>query len=350
MKTVMRTTILMIGTVVTIGCYPYEHRSGEYLAGTVDPIKFPTAYLGTGGTPQKSGGKFAPVKAWVAGTATYYYLFPMPAAQAAADDPLAVDSAPLAYVFDPRSDDPFPQTPACVPPADYVYDQRRDAIRYDEEGDILTLLPSSAGYLPVVAEVPVASAGEPCQDIKSEKTLVTRNDVSLPITPPDSPVGDPHGTPDGKYLAWAIFDPGADVVRPDGTTDPTGLTPQRWGFYQHYLAPFFDGGYLPTKAVTVPGTMGAPDAQVTEAVPQKLYYPTLVPGGAGMPPKKGAFGKGFDVLEAARGQAGYSPLCQVFSFKPADPNALPTDPAAIDQATVMDTGTYVYCLQLEGGR
>src|SRR5262249_42584798 len=74
------------------------------------------------------------------------------------------------------------------------------------------------GYLPMVAEVPVISADEPCQEIKSEDILLTRNDVGVTvITAAPFENAKQIGKPDGKFLAWALIDPRAEV---DFTSDP----------------------------------------------------------------------------------------------------------------------------------
>jgi hypothetical protein len=328
------------------GCNPYERRSGEYDAGPDDPSKFPAAYLGAGGDAKLGGGVFAASAAFVDGNPVGYYPFPFSNAQLAAADPLALGAAfatPPAYVFDPAASDPFPTTARCTPPAKYVYDPQRDGIHYDQEGNVFTALPADASYVPLVAEVPVTSNGEPCQSIKSSDTLVQSPLVVVPLQPP--PKGSaadalPSGVPDGKLVAWALVDPSATVLFPDGSVDKqTFLGPQKFGWYNHYLTQYLDGGYVPT--------MGG------ELVTQTLYVPTLVPGtdmsGAPAPtPTMGAPGSGYDVLQAARGTAGYSPICRVMTFVPADPMNPPTSEAAIDMTTVMPAPTpFLYCLQVE---
>jgi len=298
------------------GCNPYARRSGEYSAGPVDVSHFPAAYLGAGGDPKLGGGVFQAAAAFVDGNPVGYYAFPFSRAQLAAADPLALGDAfatPPAYVFDPSASEPFPGKPRCAAPAGYVYDAQRDGIRYDDQGNVFTALPADASYVPLVAEVPVQSGGEPCQSIKSSDTLVTSPLVTVPLQPP--PKGSaadalPHGVPDGKILAWALIDPSAEVRFPDGSLDPTThLGPQKLGWYNHYLTQYLDGGYVPT--------MGAP-------------------------------GSGYDVLQAARGAAGYSPVCQVMTFVPADPLNPPTSVAAIDMTTVMPAPTpFTYCLQVQ---
>lgn len=321
------------------GCSPYSDAVRDYY-GSVDPQSFPAAYAGN------SDGEIAPVAAWSGGQRIGYYAFPLPAKQAGADDPLALSSLPVAraYVFDPAPPSPFPPTPRCAVPAGYQYDQRRDAYRYDEQGNVFVTLPDTKGYVPVVGEVPVQSGLERCQDDKSEAQILADRRLTVPRVP-----GAVSGTPDGRYLAWPIINPEAIVANPDGSlpdaTQPpyTGLGPQKWGWYDHYLLAYLDGGYLPTEqAMSSTG-----DGLVTRAVAQRLYYPTMVLDHGKVGP--GSPGAGFDLVEARRGDAAYSPLCHVFSYVPSDPNAPARDVAEIDAAInqVTDTGSYVYCLQLQ---
>jgi len=355
----MRGTAVLLAIAVAGGCNPYEKRSGEYYAGAVDPAGFPAPYLGAGGDPKRSGGVILASGATAHDAPAPYYAFAVSAAQAAAADPLAVSTdgnptaipAALAYVFDPQPDDPFPAHPRCTAPAGYVYNPEHDGYRLYEQGNVFTALPA-AGYAPLVAEVPVTSNGEGCQSIKSAATLVTADDVLVQTVPPKFPLPDakPTGVPDGRFLAWAIVDPGAEVRFPDGHLDPqSGMGPQRIGWFDHYLLTYLDGGYAPTTAVVVPGMAGNPDVTVVHLVAQNVYFPTAIP--ATLPsgvvvPAAGHLGDGFDVLDAVRGEPGYSPLCRVFSFVPADPLHPPTSAAAIDATQLHDTGTFVWCLQV----
>ena len=320
----IRLGVVCWGLLLLSGCNPYARRSGEYSAGPVDVSQFPPAYLGAGGDPKYGGGVFQPSSAFVDGNAVGYYAFPFSDAQLAADDPLTLGDAfatPPAYAFDPAASDPFPAKPRCTPPAGYVYDEQRDGIDYAEQGNVFTALPTGASYVPLVAEVPVQSNGEPCQSIKSSDAL-------------------PSGVPDGKIVAWALVDPSASVLFADGSVDPTTLLgPQKFGWYNHFLTQYIDGGYVPTTG--------------TELVAQTLYVPTLVPGTdmSGAPaatPTMGNPGSGYDLLEAARGASGYSPICRVMTFVPADPMNPPTSVAAIDMTTLMPAPTpFLYCLQVE---
>ena len=51
--------------------------------------------------------------------------------------------------------------------------------------------------------------------------------------------------------------------------------------------------------------------------------------------------------DAARGDAGYSPICRVLSYRPGDPGNLARSVAEIDSSTVLpDRRGYVYCFQV----
>jgi hypothetical protein len=332
--------------VLLAACDPYTRFVGESSAGAVDPVKFPAPYLGDGGDGKTPGmGKLSAVAAFVADAPIGYYSFPY-----MGDLSLATEGAlsvPIAYNFDTGA------TGKCVPPDSYVFDQQRDAVRFDQQGDIFTLLPDDPSYVPVVADVTVTPNGLPCQDTKSELNVVKRDDVTLALIQPEHPdeVGaHATGKPSGKFFARAIIDPSIDVRFPDGSVDPnTGLGPQSWGWFQRYLLAFIDGGQVPVLDKDVVNSTGQAQ-RVTQMVTQALYFPTQHPGmdmqGNMVPvPAMGA-GEGFDVLEHTRGDAMYSPLCEVFSFDPKDPMAPETNVKNIDQATVMPTGNFVFCLQV----
>jgi hypothetical protein len=360
---------IVLVTASLFGCDPYQNRSGEFNAGPVDPRSFPAPYLGTGGDPKFGGGVFAPAPAWVAGQKVGYYAFPLSSTQETAlemgADPLAITvdgtdagvvSAPLAYVFDPTATSPFPAQPRCTPPASYVYDVQRDGISYAEQGNVFTTLPKDGSYAPIVSEVAVTSFAEPCQSIKSVETLMSSTTVQLSKRASNSDTGTIQtGAPDGKYLAWALIDPGAEVDYLSGA--PTAAThylgPQKFGWFDHYLTAYLDGGYIPTVTTTIPGMDGMPDSTVVDFATQVLYVPSQIPGTDkdGNPvavPSDGVPGSGYDLLQAARGSSGYSPICQVMTFDPADPLNPPTDEADIDMTTVMPAPTpFIYCLQLQ---
>ena len=338
-----------LGSLATLpACNPYNNFSGEYYAGPFDGTGFPSAYQGElPGPADQGGGVITPIAAAANNAAIGYYMFPLGKGQGAdpdgvlPDDPLNVDflTIPNAYVFDPVATpaNALPSPGKCAFPKEYVFDQRTEAYRHDEQGVIFTSVPNAA-YFPIVAEVPVTSAGQPCQDAKSAAAVKAKLD------------GIQVGTPDGKYLAFAILDPASDV-QPNGAN---GLGPIHLGFYNHFLVQFIDGGYVPTISVQA---MGMTPAH-TEFVTQKLYYPTSVAGVDDMTMMPIAVPAdpftGNDILEAGRGDAGYSPICEVWSYDPdLDPvTMLPVargsaaELTATEMGTAMATGQLVYCFQV----
>lgn len=324
-------------------------RGGAYDVEPVDPANFPAAYLGVGGDPTMGGGIFTAFAAYVSGATTEYYSFPFSDAQLAAADPFAVGTSfdtPLAYVLDPGASSPYPAKQLCVAPANYVYNPQRDAIHYDEQDDVFTALPADSSYVPIVAEVPVTSNGEGCQTIRSSDELVTSKKLTVKTVPAAIPTSKPTGVPDGKYLAWAIIDPGAEVRHSDGMPETlTNLGPERIGWYNGYFVEYLDGGYVATAP--------ASDGTDTDLQTQVLYVPDTVPGtdANGNPvqqPTMGSPGSGYDILQAKRGDAGYSPVChvQVFTVPAAGPQ--PTSEADIDKTTLVDAPIpFIYCLQTE---
>jgi hypothetical protein len=367
--TAMRGIGLVLAAASLLGCDPYQHRNGEFSAGPVDPSGFPAAYLGANGDPKFGGGVFAPTPAWAGGQPIGYYAFPLSTPQQTAlamgADPLALSvdgkdagvfTTPLAYAFDPTSSSPIPAESRCTPPAGYVYNVQRDGISYAEQGNLFAALPKNDGYVPIVSEVAVTTLNESCQSIKSVETLMASASVQLNrVTSNSSIDAVATGVPDGRYIAWALIDPGAEVDYLSGkpTAATNYLGPQKFGWYDHYLVAYLDGGYIPTVTTTIPGMNGMPDSTVVDFATQVLYVPSQIPGTDtnGNPatvPTGGVPGSGYDVLHAARGSDGYSPICQVMTFNPADPMNPPTDEAAIDMTTVMPAPTpFVYCLQLQ---
>jgi len=277
----------LVVTALAVACNPYAYQKGEFNAGSLDAANFAAPYKGANGDPNVNGyvsgrGTFSEIRAYINHQPRGYYSFPFTSGQSQQGrDPLLLyrdltvvnlDSvgskrpyAPNAYVFDPAPPNPFPETPKCTPPANYQYDEERDDMRLDEQSNIFTLLPiatevpgqaSKFDYVPVVGEIAVSAAGQPCQSLKSERTL---NSVL--------------GTPafDNNYLLWAIIDPSAGVYRvgevgsltdrylADGTPNPRysrGQTFQKWGWFGQYYLAYIDGGYIPTQPVTVPVTVG----------------------------------------------------------------------------------------------
>jgi hypothetical protein len=150
-----------------------------------------------------------------------------------------------------------------------------------------------------------------------------------------------HGVPDGNYLAWAIIDPSADVTPNDPVTF-FGLT-EHWGWYGRFLLAYIDGGYIPHTT-----DMDGNDVATT----QNVYVVNAVD--ASMNPVTGADPKGLpgggtDVVEHARGEAGYSPICQVRTYTATSATDLPTSAAEVMTKGTLDPvgadgPVYVYCL------
>jgi hypothetical protein len=328
-------------------------------------------YKGAGFAESEQYGTFVPFPALVAGQ--YVGFFPFPAAASHLVLKAGMTNRPLAYVFDPGANEPIVSPAKCQAPENYVFDQQRDFVRFNEQGNIVTALPTAATYRPIYAEVKVTTNGTRCQSIKSHEDVVQDKTVSfegelVPAPPGAAPPALPSGPPSGKYVAWAVIDPAADVLHfnPDdpGTpfNDPnTGLGPQKWGWFDHYLMAYIDGGYIPTMQGMVSDGMGGMQP-ATVAQTQALYIPTHIVDDMGMVvenPILDADGNlapsGFEVLEARRGQPGYSPICEVLLVDTELTAAagLPTDAAQIDPATVIappagsGIPSFIYCLQTE---
>ena len=379
------------------GCNPYHNQSGGFLAGSVDPAMFPAPYQGQGFTQNAAPGTFIPAAANYNGGAVAFFMFPvsgdMPITTlapgqllTATSDPNAMPgnqppsfAAPLAYVLDPQEpatpgmptamSSPYPAKQQCTPPMNYVYDERTDAFRLDEQGAVFTALPDTTGldpglvgeglgYSPIVSEVVVNSHGEPCQDIKSAEQVVQRSDVTLPmplVPPAPGTNNPPSGTPDGNFLGWAIIDPSADVISPDALfggdehNPNTGLGPQKFGWFDHYLLAYLDGGYIPTTTGPVPDPNTGMPVQTTQLVAQTLLVPTEITNNLGAVVSNDAPGSGFDIMQFARGvDAQYSPICHVLFFTPPDPTNPPTSFQDVTAAMLQpDMGQYISCLQVQ---
>jgi hypothetical protein len=334
------------------GCDPYPDLggAGESL-GPIDPVTFPAANLGTGGRRERPGlGVFTETHAFAGGADVGYFPYPVPAGAdplvLRLDDQPAID-VPQAFVFDPGDDDPIPAAYACKAPSGYRYSRRRDEVRLDQQGNVFTALPvatytpgvaATTSYVPVVEQVAVSGKGHACQSMKA--------DTQIAATFPDA-------KPDGearRYLAWMIIDPSARVRPFNAPATHNGLGLQSWGWYGGYLLAYLDGGYIPT--VTADGPAGP----ALRMVAQKLYYPrgmvTVTDAKGVAKTGAGQRGAGYDVLEAVRGQDGYSPNCAVMTYDvgaATAAEALPRDAAAITAtyaATVQPAMVpYVYCLQ-----
>jgi hypothetical protein len=358
--------LLAAALAAAAGCNPYHNLDGDFYLGPVDATKFPNSYLGAGFDGAGSVGTIAPAPAFVAGGAqVIYYGFPYGSASTSAlrlrteQAGTVVDREPI-YVFD---GDPTQDSKSCSAPANYVWDLQRDFVRFDRQGNVFQepqgtsdapALPGASNYVPIYAEVPVTSNGEDCNSVHSAEFLVTNPKLSLATTPP--PAGtrrNPQGTPDGKYIAAALVDPRAMVLDEMGGLDSNGLGPQRWGFYNHYLVAYLEGGYVPTRTTTVAGMDGMPDTTVTQARAMLMFAPNTACNPAHpLDDTAPCFGTGNDVIDGvgsmsgARGQAGYSPVCHLLTYTPGA-NGPATDPSQIDMSTLdPDTNSFVYCLQL----
>jgi len=369
--------IVLVSLTFACGQDPYQDLKSENVGlGAVDPVNFPAANLGVDGNRMQPGsGVFSELHAFVAGADVGYFAYPVNTAMGR--DPLRVKDngkpyapvpTPTAYAFDATNDVPVPDKNKCGPPAGYKPDKRLDPLPgwYSRQNNVFTDLPkatynpgvaAATTYVPVVAEARASSGGHVCQDIKSEKGLSTARGGKLPALT-------------GQYLAWLIIDPAASVFAFDDPdqTPATSIVVQKWGWYNRYLLAYLDGGYIPVEDVEINvGTMAMPQMQpVTRMVPQKLYVPrgmvtvtdpmTMMP--MAVPARRG---DGYDVLTAARGMPGYSPICEVWTYAlpmampmapPPSVEMLPKDAAAIEgDMTLMPTlmpGTprFVYCLQV----
>jgi len=411
--------------VLAAACNPYDYQQGELNAGPVDAANFPRPYQGEGADPNVSGylsgkGKFSEVRAFQNNRAAGYYLFPFTATQLAAADPLLLPQdprrqpqTPNAYVFDSQPPSPFPSTPKCNAPPNYQYDVRNnETMRQDEQGNIFTQLPlateqpgraSTFEYIPVVAEIAVSAQGLACQSVKSDQAV--NRVVSNPA-------------PTGNFLLWAIIDPSSGVYRlgqqsspyllPDGTRNPNyalGIGVQRWGWFGRYYLAYIDGGYVPTQSA----------AQGLRMKTQPLYLPLRItpagvrcgsatcqpgqvcasnacqsctgnrptpaencpagqrccpspqtcinPDASGTCADIGKVGQGYDVLQARRSEASYSPVCEVRQYtadtgtpaRPRQIGELPQSAATVltlsptTQPPTLESGVprYIYCPQVD---
>jgi len=205
----------------------------------------------------------------------------------------------------------------------------------------------------------VSSNGEPCQDTKSEKTLRQRSDVELKT----------QGEPDGKFLAWAIIDPGAGVYHRLGApiggdartgNPPGGVDLQKFGWFNHYLLAYLDGGYIPTESIMAANQ----GPTMVRMVTQDIYYPrSLVIHSGSLGTAPGKLGRGYDLLQFKRGEPGYSPVCRVLTYDAGDPRTLADLPHNVDDLNALYGDTiappdqppapatpiplFIYCLQLE---
>jgi hypothetical protein len=354
----LRTSPVLI-CLALFSCNPYDQRDGELSAGAVDPANFPPAYLGdpgSGGDRLRAGsGSFTERRAYAGGQAIGYYSFPLSTAQVASvpppgtpTDPLRlIDNgmpyakvpSPTVYRFDPAS--------PCVPPKGYVYNSWRDEVDYSQQGSIFTQLPVATyaagllptwSYVPVVSETLVHSESLGCQSLKSEAT------VKRLIAPGQRAA-------DGDYLAWAIIDVAAPVYRVGETAaNSFGAGVQKLGWFNHYIVAYLDGGSIPTE----PSLSSSGTASGLAMHPQHLYYPRSMVI-KGMTTTAGGIGLGYDVLDAARGNSGYSPVCEVFTYDTGAQTPIDQLPKAAATITSQYGNTiaaaampnkYVFCLQV----
>jgi|GEM_PF-796351 len=359
---------------------PYRGTASTFSAATNQ------ATLGNPGARQITGGnRIHETRAFVGGTQTGYYRFPFSPSQITTTfynpvttppasystpppppnpnflDPATFTSLrvsgpgsvpssagpPLVYVFDPpQGTGPIPpisNSKQCRTRAGYSYDPFRDDVRYDEQGNIFTLEPTANfplgalpnwTYVPVVREVAVTSGGEICQDIKSEATLLKRPDQVTVPTSGTNPDGTPIAVPDGRYLAWAMIEPGTAVYRVGENPNDLsfGLGAQRFGWFQQFLVAYLDGGAIPTTAGPV--VTGQPTSRM---VTQRLFYPRSIGTASGTACAANGclLGGGVtpyqsnDVLEFTREQTGYSPVCQVITYALPAATQPPRDAATI---------------------
>lgn len=367
--------LLALGTTaaMAVGCDVHEGRfDGEFSAGGADPYNFPPPYRGVGALRQvAASGVFTEVGAYVKGKAVGYYSFPFSPSQVPTSNYSAPSSAswpgsvvdPLRVAgpgtdFRKSTGNPAPVPLAysftnptgCNVPEGYQYDSFKEAFPQTEQWNVLTFLPDryasfpfgalpTWSYRPVVAEVSVTAKDLPCQSVKSERTLLTAADEAdvdmrrAAAEPDGTKFGDPE--PD-RYLAWAVIDPGAAVVRVGEEVDTfsggkvTGTSVQKYGWFGQFIVAYIDGGPIPVED-------GPPvqDKPTKRMRPQRIYYPRsqVIPTGSETP-AAGALGQGYDVLQANRFEDGaaYSPVCEVWTYAlsaPTEQAELPQDEAAI---------------------
>jgi hypothetical protein len=387
---------------ILTGCHPYgDQFQGEFNAGSVDPFNFPPAYRTTAAptavpsvtfTREVAGsGSFNASRALANGARADFFRFPFSPDRvqttgfaAPTVGTLNLPAAPVqVFQFDPPPaiGASFEDSGACRAPTNYSFNPQRDDVRLDRQSNILSVLPTATfnqgappswTYNPIVQRVTVTSNGEPCQDAKSDLTLLTRPDVTVTKGKPTA-AGLPTAVGDANaFMAWAVVDAGSPIL-PTGVTaaDPTkgvctitsaacnGLGFQHFGWFRQFLGAYIDGGQIPLDG-----------AAPTKMAAMNLYFPR---SGAAA---GNALGGGNDVVSGLRGvdppcsatTAGnaatqpscYSPVCQVFSYALPAATALPQSVAAIVgnpaiaasiqagntvTATGQITPTFVWCLQ-----
>jgi hypothetical protein len=381
---------MMLGLLAVAGCNPYHNLGGDFYLDPVDATNFSPAYLGAGFSSEQTPGTISSLPSIAAGGVEIdFYAFPA----VAGNDPTLIDDGSgrqLAYIFD---GDASQDTSKCTPPnAHYLYDAQRDFVRFDRQGNVFedegAVLPDDPSYEPVYAQVDATSNGEGCNTVHSAEGLVKNHNVTVKLGTDSVESGDHAlGVPDGKYLALAAIDPRAFVTFPDGTVnDSNGIGPQRFGWYNHYLLAYMEGGAIPVDMITTPDPAGGPDTTSMVARTATIYIPNdlidsmgnettcnlAAPAPCVVTDSTGAqtacassapapcidlaidgtpvaLMVGADGGSPARGDAGYSPICSVRTFTPDDPTAPPTDPGDGSQLNLDDdAGVFVYCFQVVG--
>jgi hypothetical protein len=396
----------------------YFNDDEDFDAGGADPYNFPPPYRGAGQIRQvAASGSFTESGGFARGIPIGYFQFPFSPGQVATTnyappantswpdgliDPLRISGpgtdfraslnnpvpVPMVYNFDPPGGDrPFATEVKCSSPAGYVPNAFYDRYPQDEQWNVFTFLPDryttfgfgtlpTWSYRPIVAEVSVGTRDVDCQVVKSERTLLKyaddgNLDVKRGDPEPDPKVGRLGAPNPGRFLAWALIDPGSAVLRVGQKLDVlqggqnNGVTVQKYGWYAQFIVAYIDGGYIPIE--DGPRVAGAPTQRMRA---QRLYYPrsSVIRNGASSP-TQGALGQGYDVLQGDRfaPNTGYSPVCEVWTYSLPQPTAeadLPKDEAAIiavanstleparqpQSTTAFNPSTtiiprYVFCLQ-----
>lgn len=358
----------------------------DFNAGGADPYNFPPPYRGTGATRQTAAsGTFTEIAAYANGQPIGYFQFPFSPSQVSTTnysapvgtawpdgqiEPLRVSGpgtdfraslnnpvpVPSVYNFDPPgTTNPFSTATKCRTPEGYSFNAYRDAFPQDQQWNIFTFLPDryttygfgtlpTWSYRPIVAEVPVTTESYLCQSAKSERTLLAeagKGALGVPLGPPeaDKTLGR-LGQPNGKFLAWAIIDPGSPVLRVGTKFDilqggtHNGTTVQKYGWYGQFIIAYIDGGYIPI--VDGPTVAGAPTKKMRT---QRLYYPRSSVYTDGKDPSTaapGTFGAGYDVVQGSRfaqDPSAYSPVCELWTYSLPGSTAISALPK--DEATIL---------------
>jgi hypothetical protein len=362
MKTWIALLVTLVACDIHDGRFPDDQ---DFDAGGIDPYNFPPAYRGVGQVRQvAASGTFTEQAGFAKGKAVGYFQFPFspsqiattgyaqPAGSAWPDgviDPLRISGpgtdfrtpqnnpvpVPMVYNFDPPGgDDPFAPAVKCSAPAGYVPNAFFDSYPADVQWNIFTFPPDrftqfafgalpTWSYRPVVAEVSVGTGNVDCQEVKSERTLLKYADDGKLAVNRGNPEPDPRvgrlGAPNpGRFLAWALIDPGSAVLRVGEKLDVlqggkhNGVTVQKYGWYAQFIVAYIDGGYIPIEDGD--RVAGAPTQRMRV---QRLYYPrsnVIKKGATSSTP--GALGQGWDVLQGDRfvPNSGYSPVCEVWTY------------------------------------